>query len=144
LEPQLAPVKPPSRRAKSPHLMCGMPVWGLAGFFGCAYLSYLSFQHVRNLEFDWPHDLLFIVTYGVWILLMAGLLSETGCWRERIFFSLVLLNFIFGFGLAAWKNAPPAIVRDMRIASCFLWGVASLVSGVIAYTTPARRTDGGV
>jgi hypothetical protein len=120
-----------------------MPVWGLAGFFGCAYLSYISFQHVRSAEFDWPHELLFIVTYGIWILLMAGLLSETGCWRERIFFSLVLLNFIFGFALAAWRGAPASMVRNMRIASSFLWGLAAVVSGVIAYTIPARRTGGG-
>lgn len=142
MEPQLAPEKP-RPRAKSPHLMCGMPIWGLAGFFGCAYLSYISFEHVRHAEFDWPHELLFIVTYGVWILLMAGLLSETGCWRERIFFSLVLLNFLLGFALATWKEAPAAVVREMRIASTFLWGMAALVSGVIAYTIPKRRLGGG-
>ena len=135
MEGQVARATKP-RRDRRAHLMCGMPVWGIAGVFGCAYLAYLSYDHVRRHEFDWPHDPIFILTYAVWILLMAGLLFETRCWRERTFFALVLANFSLGFTLASWKTAPPEAVRELRIASCVLWAFAALVSMVVAYSSP--------
>src|SRR5207245_555509 len=36
------------RRIKPAHLMCGQPIWGLAGVLSCAYLAYLSWGHVRH------------------------------------------------------------------------------------------------
>jgi hypothetical protein len=61
-----------AHRTRSAHLMCGMPVWGIAGVLACSYLAYLSYSHVRRAEFDWPHDAWSIVTYAVWVLLMGG------------------------------------------------------------------------
>ena len=77
MEAQVTPVK--ARRARSAHLMCGTPVWGIAGVLACSYLAYLSYNHLRLAEFDWSHDALSILTYAVWVLLMAGLLRETVC-----------------------------------------------------------------
>ena len=91
------------RRIKPAHLMCGQPIWGLAGVLSCSYLAYLSWGHVRQGDFDWAHDAWSIVTYAVWVLLMLGLLTETRCWRERAFFALVLANFSMGLALVIWR-----------------------------------------
>jgi len=139
VEEQVTPT-PKVRRTKSVHLMCGMPVWGIAGALACAYLTYLSYSHVRRGEFDWPHDTWFIVTYGVWVLLMAGLMSETRCLRERVFFALVLANFTLGFVLAIWVAAPLEAVRGVRIISAGLWGLAALVSVVVAFSSGQATT----
>jgi hypothetical protein len=130
-------------RVRSPHLMCGTPVWGIAGVLACTYLAYVSYQHIRLAEFDWSHDVLSILTYAVWVLLMAGLLSETRCWRERIFFGLVLANFALGFALAAWRAAPLQAVREVRMISAGLWTAAALVSVIVTFSSgqvaPARK-----
>ncbi|HEV2717953.1 MAG TPA: hypothetical protein VGU64_22000 [Terriglobales bacterium] len=123
------------RRIKPAHLMCGMPLWGIAGALACSYFAYLSYSHVRRGEFGWPHDTWFIVTYAVWVLLMAGLISETRCLRERVFFALALANFTLGFVLAIWEAAPLEAVRGVRIISSRLWGLAALVSVVVAFSS---------
>ena len=126
-----------TKRGPSAHLMCGMPLWGVAGFLVCAYLAYLSYSHIRRGEFEWPHDWWSIATYGVWVLLMLGLLSETRCWRERGFFGLVLANFVLGFGLATFKTASVQPVRELRMAATMLWSAAALVSLAITFS-PAK------
>ena len=122
-------------RTKAAHLMCGQPIWGIAGVLSCSYLAYLSWSHVHREEFDWPHDVWSMVTYAVWVLLMAGLMSETRCLRERVFFALVLANFTLGFVLAIWEAAPLEAVRGVRIISSGLWGLAALVSVVVAFSS---------
>lgn len=130
--------KTPDRRAA--HLVCGTPVWGIAGVIGCAYLAYVSYSHVRQQQFDWPHDTWFIVTSAVWILLMAGLMSETRCWREQMFFGLVLANFALGFTVAVWKDAPVSTVRQLREASAALWTLAALISLVMTFSSGNRAS----
>jgi hypothetical protein len=125
--------KPP--RTKPAHLMCGQPIWGIAGVLSCSYLAYLSWSHVRREEFEWPHDGWSILTYAIWILLMGGLLSETRCWRERIFFGLVLTNFVLGFALVIWNAAPGDAVRNVRIISAVLWGLAAAVSLIVTFSS---------
>ncbi|HEV2729534.1 MAG TPA: hypothetical protein VGV15_05845 [Terriglobales bacterium] len=114
----------------------------------CSYLAYLSWGHVRREEFDWPHDSWSIVTYAVWILLMGGLLSETRCCRERIFFALVLANFVFGFVLVIWSAAPNNAVREVRIISAVLWALAAAVSLIVTFssgrTTATAKKAGNV
>jgi hypothetical protein len=132
--------KTPDRRAA--HLICGMPVWGIAGVIGCSYLAYISYAHVRQHEFDWSHDPWFILTSAVWILLMAGLISETRCWRERAFFALVLANFALGFTVALWKDAPASTVRQLREASAGLWALAALVSVMMTFSLPGSAGEG--
>jgi tellurite resistance protein TehA-like permease len=120
--------------------MCGMPIWGIAAALGCSYLAYLSYGHVRRGEFDWPHDAWFIVTYAVWVMLMAGLMSETRCLRERIFFALVLANFTLGFVLAIWGTAPLEAVRGVRVISTGLWSLAALVSLAVTFSSRKRTS----
>ena len=131
-------------RPKPAHLMCGLPFWGFAAFLGCAYLSSVSVIHVRRAQFDWPHDPWSIAGYGIWVLLMVGLMNETYCRRERILFALVLLNFLFGFVVAVWRNAPEHAVRQMRVTSAALWALAALASLVVTFSPGKKPTSGKV
>ncbi len=112
----------------SGHLMCRAPLWGVAGFIGCAYFAWLSFSHVTRNEYDWPHDLWTAATYIVWIVLLAALAFDTRCLRERVFFGLLVINFVAGCGLTLWRNVPYADVRLTRIGTGALWALAALVS----------------
>jgi hypothetical protein len=113
---------------RSGHLMCRTPLWGVAGFLGCAYFAWLSFSYVTRGNYDWPHDFWTAATYIVWILLLAGLALDTRCLRERVFFGVLVVNFVAGCGLTLWSNVPPADVRTARIGTGALWAVAALAS----------------
>lgn len=126
----------------SGHLMCRTPLWGVAGFLGCAYFAWLSFSHVTRNEYDWPHDLWTAATYIVWIVLLAGLAVDTRCWRERLFFGLLVINFVVGCGLTLWSNVPPTDVRVARIGTGALWAVAGLVSLTTLRSAPELRGKG--
>jgi len=139
VEGQVTPTTKP-RRVNPAHLMCGMPLWGICGAILCSYLAYVSYAHVRQGEFTWSHDLLSIVTYAVWVLLIAGLISETCCLRERLFFVLVFANFTLGFVLAVWAEAPFEMVRKVREISSALWALAAIASLVVALS-PGRTTS---
>jgi hypothetical protein len=119
-------------REKSPytsgHLMCRTPLWGIAGFLGCAYFAWISFGHVTRNEYDWPHDWWTAATYIVWILLLAGLAFDTRCLRERLFFGVLVINFVVGCALTLWHNAPSTDVRSARIGTGALWALAALLS----------------
>lgn len=112
----------------SGHLMCHTPLWGVAGFLGCAYFTWISFAHVTHHEYEWPHDLWTAATYVVWIILLLGLSLDTRCLRERLFFGLLVINFVAGCGLTLWHNIPSADVRAARIGTGALWALAALVS----------------
>jgi hypothetical protein len=112
----------------SGHLMCRTPLWGLAGFVGCAYFAWISFGHVTRGEYDWPHDWWTAATYIVWILLLAGLALDTHCLRERLFFGPLVINFVIGSVLTLWHSVPPAYVRTARIGTGALWALAALAS----------------
>lgn len=116
--------KRPSRR----HLMCRAPLWGVAGFLGCAYFAWISFGHITRNEYEWPHDVWTAATYVVWIVLLAGLAVDTRCLRERLFFGLLVINFVVGCGLTLWRNVPYGDVRSARIGTGALWALAALVS----------------
>jgi len=133
VEGQVTPTTKP-RRVKPAHLMCGMPLWGICGAILCSYLAYVSYAHVRQGEFTWSHDLLSIVTYAVWVLLIAGLISETRCLRERRFFFLLFANFTLGFVLAVWADAPLEMVRKVREISSGLWALAAIASLVVTFS----------
>ena len=135
-----------TNEAKQPytsgHLMCRTPLWGVAGFLACAYFAWVSFGHVTRNEYDWPHDYWTAATYIVWILLLAGLALDTRCWRERLFFGLLVINFVIGCGLTLWHSVPSADVRNARIGTGALWAVAALVSLTTLAGTPALRRGG--
>ena len=126
----------------SGHLMCRTPLWGVAGFLGCAYFAWISFSHLWRKEYYWPHDLWTAATYIVWILLLAGLALDTRCLRERVFFGLLVINFVLGCGLTLWRNIPPADVRTARIATGALWALAALVSLATLGSAPELRRNG--
>lgn len=113
---------------RSGHLMCRTPLWGVAGFLGCAYFAWVSFSRVTRGNYEWPHDFWTAATYIVWILLLAGLALDTRCLRERVFFGLLVINFVVGCGLTLWGNVPSADVRTARIGTGALWALAALVS----------------
>ena len=108
--------------------MCGTPFWGIAAAAGCAYFAYSAFVELRADDFYWQHGWWTLITWIIWILLIAGLFFETRCWRERTFFGLLFVNFLLGFTLAAWSLAPPEMVRYSRKISLVLWTLSLLAS----------------
>jgi len=117
-----------SGRGKSAHLMCGTALWGFAGAAASTYFAYLSYAHVSSGDYSWSHNWWTVLTYAVWVVLIAGLLTETLCWRERIFFGLVLITFLLGLFFSAWSNAPGHAIRQLRIVSTALWALAAVAS----------------
>ncbi len=126
------------RPERSRHLMCTTPFWGVAGALACGYFSYVAYAHLRDGDFPWWHDWESILTAGIWILLILGLLSETRCWRERTFFGLLFLNFTMAFGFAVWKTAPISTMRGGRQIALGLW-VASGLASLLTLATPRER-----
>ena len=114
--------------------MCRTSLWGVAGFGACAYFTWSAFSHVVRNSYFWPHDAWTAATYVVWIVLLTALTLDTRCWRERLFFGLLVINFLIGFGLTVWKTAPAADVRTARIWTGALWALA----GVLSLTTIGR------
>jgi hypothetical protein len=112
----------------SGHLMCRATAWGLMGSAACAYFAWISFSHVLRQEYDWPHDAWTAATYIVWILLLVGLMLDTHCLRERLFFGLLVANFAVGFILTLWRTIPSTQVHNARLGTGALWTLATLVS----------------
>ena len=108
--------------------MCRASLWGAAGFLACAYFTWASFQHVTRSDFYWPHDAWTAATYVVWIVLLTALTVDTRCWRERLFFGVLVVNFLVGFGLTLWRTVPVADVRAARVGTGTLWALAGLLS----------------
>jgi hypothetical protein len=141
VETKIVAKQPPG----SGHLMCGAPLWGVAGFLGCTYFAWISFGHVTRNEYDWPHDYWTAATYIVWIVLLAGLALDTRCLRERVFVGLLVINFVIGCGLTLWRNVPSADVRIARIGTGALWAVAALVSlATLGSATEGRKNSAGL
>ncbi len=121
----------------SGHQMCRSAIWGLAGFLACAYFAWISFLHVSRRQYEWPHDAWTAATYVVWIVLLVALAFDTRCLREKVFFGLLVANFLVGFGLTIWHNIPTGDVRSARIATGVLWALA----GVVSLTTIGGAAD---
>jgi len=66
-----------------------------------------------------------VVTWVVWILLLAGLFLETRCRRERILVVLVLANCLLGLIASAWTFENARWTRELSLA---LWFMAAMVS----------------
>jgi len=129
------------RSSHSDHLMCGTPLWGVAGFLGCAYFAWSSFAHVTRGEYEWPHDYWTAVTYIVWIVLLAALVLDTRCIRERVLFGVLVANFLVGFSVTLWRGIPVSDVRLARIGTGALWALAALVSLTTLKSAPdLKRT----
>jgi hypothetical protein len=113
---------------KSGHLMCRSTAWGLMGFLACSYFARVSFSHVTRGEYEWPHDAWTAATYIVWILLLVGLALDTHCFRERVFFGLLVANFVIGLGLTLWSTISLRQVHNARVGTGGLWALAAVVS----------------
>lgn len=122
----LAP--PPAVRTKPSHLMCQNRFWGVVGTGAGIYFAYLAYIHIRDADFLWPHNWWSTLTCAVWAVLAFGLLSETRCWRERIFFGLVFLDLLIGLVFLLWNSAPLNYSREARDAVFYLWILAALAS----------------
>jgi hypothetical protein len=127
------PVRAKSPRTRPVHLICGSKIWTIVAFASCGYFAWKAYGRVGAEGFPWSHDVLEIVTHLVWIAFMAGLLTETRCWKERLFFALVLINFALGFGMGLWKAAPPSTVHTTRVISAGAWTLASVLSLVLMF-----------
>ena len=73
-------------------------------------------------------------THLVWMAFLVGLLTETRCWKERIFFALVFINFGLAFVMGFWSSASDVIVQKTRLFSAVLWGLSALVSFFLIFT----------
>jgi hypothetical protein len=113
--------------------MCGTPLWGIAGAAASAYFAYLSYSHLISADYSWPHTWWTTLTYAVWVTVIGGLLTETPCRRERIFFGSMLIIFLLGLAFSAWSAASEHAVRQLRIASTALWALAALASLTTAF-----------
>lgn len=114
-------------RVKAIHLICGSKLWTLVGLIGCGYLAKVAASKIHG-EWAWSHDPWELATHLIWMLFMIGLITETGCWKERLFFALVLTNFTFAFGMGLWVGAPVSVVQETRLISAAAWAAAALVS----------------
>ena len=128
-------------RRRSEHLMCGTPFWGVAATLASAYFAYSSFARLRSGDLYCQHDWWTILTWVVWVVLIAGLVNETRCRRERLFFGALLLNFLLGLVLSAWSTASSGTVLAVRRISLALW----ILAIIAALTTlrPRRQKLGG-
>jgi len=121
-------VEEPIARPRRAHLICGTLLWGIAGFAVCAYFAHSSYVELRDGDFYWQSGWWTVLTWAVWLVLAAGLFSETRCWREGVLFGSLLAVFIIGLVFSAWSSAQPDTVRQAREASLALWSLAALAS----------------
>ena len=117
--------------------MCGKPVFSVAGFLACAYFAYSSYVDLRDGDFYWQNGWWVALTWAVWLVFTAGLLSEVRCWREGLLFGSALGAFIIGLVFSAWTSAHPSAARAAREASLALWSLGALAS----LTTLLRPTQ---
>jgi hypothetical protein len=122
--------------------MCGSRFWGVSGSAASAYFAYLAYVRLRDGDLLWSHDWWSLLMYSVWVALVLGLLSETRCWRERIFFALVFLNLATGLVFSVW-NAPLNYSREARDASLTVWCLA-LAASLMTLANPREKSADGL
>lgn len=135
MEGQIA-VKP--ERTRSAHLICGSRLWTIAGLLCSAYFAKVAVERVRSANIAWSHDHLDITTHGVWVLFMLGLMTETRCWKERVFFGVVMANFALAFVMGLWSSAPEALVGQTRWISAALWILSAVASFLLIFARGDR------
>jgi len=103
-------------------------LWGVVGFAICAWFARASYIDLRDGDFYWQSGWWTVLTWAVWVVLAAGLFSETHCWREGVFFGSVLAVLLIGLVFSAWASAQSDVARHAREASLALWSLAALAS----------------
>jgi hypothetical protein len=119
--------------------MCGSRLWTIAAFLCSAYFASIAIERARSSNVAWSHDALDIATHGIWVLFMFGLIAETRCWKERVFFAIVLVNFGLASAMGVWNSASLAAIDDSRMVSAALWAVAALVSLGLVFARGDQR-----
>jgi len=127
-------------RERSAHLMCGSKTWTIVAFLSCAYFTKIAVGRLSLSTLGWSHDNVDIATHMVWVIFLVGLLTETRCWKEVVFFALVLVNFAMASVMGIWKAAPDGIVMKSRELSAAIWALAALVSLVLVFM-PGERAS---
>ncbi|MBV8475053.1 MAG: hypothetical protein JOZ36_00165 [Acidobacteria bacterium] len=129
-------------RTKAAHLICGSKLWSVLGLVCCGYFAKVAASRI-NGAWRWSHDPWDIGTHLVWMVFMIGLISETRCWKERVFFALVLANFTCAFGMGLWTGASEPVVRETRLISAAAWAAAALVSLALMFSKAAAGRSPG-
>jgi hypothetical protein len=124
-------------RIRAAHLICGSKLWTIVSFACSAYFAKIG---ISRMQYAWSRDPWDIATHLVWVLFMAGLITETRCWKERLFFSLVLANFALAFGMGLLAEPAHSIVTSTRTISAALWSSAALLSLVLMFSRPRQAT----
>ena len=119
-------------RVKPVHLICGTG-WAVLLTIGCGYFAYRTLGEIRVQDYDWYHNWWDAVTWAVWAVFAAGLISETRCWRERLVFGILLVQFLLGCVFSLWASAPFTLVHDARWICLVLWSTATLMGFVARF-----------
>ncbi len=127
-----------TKRVKPEHLVCGTG-WAFLVIIVCGYFAYRTFVDLRTHEYEWNHNWWDVATWTVWAVLGAGLASEVRCWRERLLFAVLFIQFLIGCVFSLWSSARFDLVREARQTSLILWCVAALL-GIVASLT--RQSSG--
>lgn len=115
-------------RSKPAHLVCGFRLRAVAAAAVCFYFSYSNYLDVRDRDFHWDHEVWTIITWAVWLLLIAGVFSETRCLRERILGAATFASCAVGLILSAWSSAPFKTMRHARELALAFWILAFMTS----------------
>lgn len=118
----------PIAKPRRAHLICGTMFWGLAGFAICAYFAHAYCADLRDGDFYWQSGWWTVLTWAVWLVLAAGLVSETRCWREDLFFGSLIAVFVIGLVFSAWSSVQPRTAMFAREVSLGLWVLAAFAS----------------
>ncbi len=114
-------------RVKPAHLVCRTG-WALVLSVACMYLTYRTYAAIATSDYEWRHNWWDVLTWAVWAVLAAGLTSEVRCWRERLLFGMLFVQFLIGCIFSAWASARFDLVREARHVSLILWCAAVLLS----------------
>ena len=122
-------------RVKPIHLVC-RSAWALLLTIACAYLAYRTYAAIGINDYEWRHDWWDVLTWAVWAVLAAGVVSEVRCWRERLLFGVLFVQFVVGCIFSAWASARFDLVREARQACLILWCLAALLSVMALLSRP--------
>jgi hypothetical protein len=121
--------RPLAVRVKPAHLVCRSG-WALVLTIVCAYFAYRTYTEIAVGKYEWHHDWWDVLTWAVWAVLAAGIAPEVRCWRERLLFGVLFVEFVIGCVFSVWSSARFDLIRDARQASLIVWCVAVLLSGI--------------
>ncbi len=119
--------RPLAKRTKPSHLICRSG-WALVLTCVCAFFAYRTFASIRVHDYELPHNWWDVLTWAVWALLSFGLVSEVRCWRERVLFGSLLVQFLIGCVFSVWASAPSELVALARQVSLALWCLSVLLA----------------